>query len=210
MKYKNTSRLSRLLSREKIRRWLYTALITCMIGTIFPGCEKSEDDNPFPEEDPLEAYLSAAGFSSGDVTSQMITEDTEAGLVFTPQVDGIINAIIVKIPNHKENLRVTLWDADAKTVLLTTYIPMAHNDIEFIQDIAPFNVTKGVSYAITMNVTSYYQHLKSGNAPSYPITAGNIVIDQSLRQVTSQQIFPESDISNSYIGNISFVFRQTE
>lgn len=184
------------------------------ISTII-GCSKEEDEviapaKVYAEENPLSGYISNSGFNQ--MTTNFINAGSyEFGLRFTPKVKGKINAITVRIPDNATTLRVTIWDADAKTVLKTVNIANVTANTEKTETIEPLTLQKDGRYAITFNSNDWYNRTKNGNAAaSYPITVGNIVIDGYNWLSGTTQTFPTGVSNTYYAGDLSFVFQQMD
>lgn len=179
----------------------------------FYSCRKG-DDTPRPvvyaEENPLLAYLSALGFNQKQ-SSYINTNTSEQGFKFTPKVKGKIVAVTIKIPDNASNLRITIWDANSRSMLRTVIVPAVNADIEVRQDIAELPITPSANYAITFNSNDSYGHSNTDNsAITYPVSAGNISIDGYIWAFGSAQIFPTLNSYNYCGGDVSFVFQQTE
>lgn len=174
------------------------------------GCKKKDVVKTFPEENPLSAYLSAAGFTQ--VTTNFVNAGSyEFGIKFTPLVKGKINAIKFKIPDAATNIRVTIWDATAKTILRTETIPSATLNTETSLSISPLMLDKDKMYMITYNGNDWYKRSKTdGTVTTYPITAGHISINGYSWIGGANQTFPTTVSNDYYAGDLSFVFQQTE
>ncbi|KQR92648.1 hypothetical protein ASG01_12165 [Chryseobacterium sp. Leaf180] len=184
------------------------------ISTII-GCSKEEDEVAAPakvyaEENPLAAYVANSGFNQ--TTTNFINAGSyEFGLRFTPKVKGKINAITVNIPDNATTLRVTIWDAEAKTVLRTVNISNVVANTEKKETMDPLTLQKDGKYAITFNSNDWYNRTKTGNAPTnYPITAGNFVIEGYNWASGTTQAFPTSVSNAYYAGDLGFVFQQMD
>lgn len=100
-----------------VKNYFRIILFLCLTLVVI-NCRKDDDDEItpiiYPEENPLSAYMINTGFSE---SSNFINSgDYEFGLVFSPNVNGIIKAITAKIRDISNTLRVTIWDYDTKTV----------------------------------------------------------------------------------------------
>lgn len=191
-----------------------TQILTLMIlASSLLSCSRS-DDTPaptvYPEENPLSAYLTNSGFSQKFANS-INAGNYEFGLKFTPSVKGKINAITVKIPDNATNVRVTIWDATAKTVLRTETIPTVTANTEVKQSITALQLAKDTPYMITFNSNDWYLRSKTdGTATTYPVTAGNIKVNGYYWISGTTQAFPTTYESTYYAGDLSFVFQQND
>lgn len=179
----------------------------------FASCKKdktvSEPAKTYAEENPLELYISNAG-ATNTVTFTN-PNYVEMGLVFSPNVTGKIKAFTIKLPSPTNNLRVTLWDYDTKTVLKTELINVTAGNILTTKSIADFSLQKGKKYLLSTNVIDVYLHGKAGNLDIiYPIVSGNINFLSFNGVNGTTQTFPSTLISGYYAGDLSFVFQQTE
>lgn len=169
----------------------------------------SDDDQTFPEENPLQEYLTEAGFT--EVFSTVDDGDYEFGITFVPKEKGNITQVVVKLPDDQTDLRVTIWDAENQTVLKTITIPTVTADTEMSQSITPLTLEKDHEYMITFNSDDYYIHERpDGMDITYPITAGNISITGYGYSEGFDQVFPSGFYDDYYAGDLSFVFQQTE
>lgn len=178
------------------------------------SCSKDDDESiPEPivyaEENPLNKYHESTGFTT--VSNFINAGNYEFGLVFSPNVKGKINAITVKLPDANPNLKVTIWDYTAKTVLRTEIVNVAASNTLLTKAIEAFPMEKDKKYMITMNSNDWYKKNKPDNSNAiYPITAGNIKFLEYRWIGTSSQTFP-TNVSLDYNGgDLSFNFQQTD
>lgn len=188
-------------------------LLFALSTTVFTISCSKDDDEPTPvvyhEEDPLNKYHELAGFTT---TSNFVNAgDYEFGLAFSPNVKGKINSLIVKLPASNANLRVTIWDYDAKTVLRTETINVSAADVSVVKSISEMVLEKDKKYMITMNSNDWYKRSKSDNSnATYPITAGNIKVWEYRWIGSATQVFPTNVSQNYNGGDLSFNFQQVE
>lgn len=167
------------------------------------------DDKEFRDENPLQGYLDAAGFT--EISSNIDDSDYEFGMRFKPLADGEIREIVVKLPDEQTELRVTIWDAETKTIKRGEYIPAVLADTETSLVISPVSLKKGHEYMITFNTNDYYIHeAEEAEEITYPVKAGNISVTGYGYSETSEQTYPEYFYDDYYAGDISFVFRRTK
>lgn len=188
-------------------------IITALFAVVtLIGCKK-DDDTPakaYPEENPLTAYLQNSGFNQ-KVDALIDASTYEFGYKFKPKVKGKINAVTFKIPDNATNVRVTIWNADSKTVLRTIVIPTVVKDTELTQSIDALSLDTSVNYCISYNGNDwYYRTRTNGSATTYPIEAGNLLITGYQYGSTLSQIFPNSSSISYYAGDLSIVFQQTD
>ena len=187
---------------------LKTLVLFLSATMILISCKK---DNPAPVyelENPLNGFLTAEGL----VLDYTIINDAfyEQGTTFKPLVNGKIESIVVKLPDNITDLRVTIWDATTKTVLLTETIPAVVADTELVHDITPLALQKDKTYAITYNGDDWYGYVKTnGSLINFPVNVNNISILNYAYILGTGQVFPTTDAGDFYEGLVSFNFRQT-
>ena len=189
----------------------YKIFLFLFLALAVSNCRK-DDDEPtpiiYPEENPLAAYIANTGFSVKD--DFLNAGDYEFGLVFSPNVNGKIKAITTKLPEANANLRVTIWDFDTKSVLITEIINVTAANTAISKSIAELPLVKDKKYLISMNSNDWYNREKpGGGAATYPITAGNIKFTEYLWKSGATQTFPTGTDDTYYAGDLSFVFQQT-
>ncbi len=191
--------------------------ITILCLAIFASCSKSDNDTPepkvYPEENPLAVYLEKTGFNQTAIPFEQ-RNPFEIGFSFKPKVKGKINAVILKTPHNGTNIRVTIWNAITKTPLRTLILPSVVAETEVKQTIDPLEINPETEYLISFMSKIYYLRRKTDESVAvYPVEAGNISITKchSINITNpSAQEFPQSGHFNFYLGDISFVFQQTE
>ena len=187
---------------------IFTIILTAALAI---SCSSDDKDNSpkFETENPLAAYYTATGFST--VSNFINSGDYEFGLVFTATVKGKIKAITLKLPATNSSVRVTIWDYTAKTVLRSETLNVATADVEVKKEISELALDKDKKYMITMNSNDWYKKNKADlTNVTYPITAGNIRIDEYRWISGTAQIFPTNVSANYNAGDLSFDFQQTE
>ncbi len=186
---------------------IFKALLLCLVISFF-SCSKSDDAPAQPTQNPLAGYLSASGFDQ-KTTNAVNGTDYEFGYSFIPTVNGKMTAIVVKIPDARSGLRVTVWDKATATVLRTETLDVATAGVEVTKDIQALDLTSGKEYFITMNGNDWYEHQKTnGSNVSYPFTVGDIRITSYAYRVGTAQAIPNSTILNFYSGDCSFKFQK--
>lgn len=173
----------------------------------------SKDDGPtYSEENFMAAFLTTSGFSA--TTTPYINSATyEFGLEFTPLVKGKITSLKVKLPDANAALRVTIWDKSSTTptVVRTETVNVTTADTEQGFDIADLELTANHQYAITMNSNDWYERRRTGGTNvTYPITSGNIRIDNYKWISGTAQAYPVNIALNYYAGDVSFNFIQID
>lgn len=188
----------------------YRIFLFLFLTLAVSNCRKDDDPAPIvhPEENPLAAYLTTAGFSN---TSNFINSgDYEFGLVFSPNVNGKIKAITAQLPDINSSVRVSIWDYDTQAVIRTEVVNVSAANTLITKSIAELPLIKDKKYLISMNSNDWYDRTKpGGTAATYPITAGNIKFIQYLWKSGASQIFPTNIDPSYYAGDLSFVFQQT-
>jgi hypothetical protein len=199
-------------------------LLTFALLTI--SCSSSGDDEAEPvtkvepvtykEENPLDAYLAGSGFNQYAVDQINSAFTFELGFSFKPAVAGKINSIVVKIPDVNTALRVTLWDVTAKTVMKSELVSVPTANVTVEKAITPIMLIKDKEYLITVKSNDCVRRARiDGSATVYPIVAGNIIITGfSIFDVSSPSLpeftYPTDNLYNSYRGDVTFKFQQTE
>jgi len=181
------------------------------------SCSNNDDDVPvnepapivYPQENPLDKYYENTGFST--TTNYTASPTSEFGLAFSANVKGKINAVLVKIPAVKSNLRVTIWDYDTKAVLRTEVVNVTTANNIITKNISELILEKDKKYMITMNSGDWYKRTKPDNSnATYPVTAGNIKFWEYRWVGSASQIFPTNIDLKYNGGDLSFSFQQTD
>ncbi|MDN5477898.1 MAG: DUF4082 domain-containing protein [Chryseobacterium sp.] len=209
MKHLEVFSTLRSLSRKSL-------CIAMALNSVFliTSCSKNDDESiPQPivyaEENPLAKYQENAGFTM--TTNFINSGNYEFGLVFSPNVKGKINAITLRLPDVNPDLKVTIWDYNAKTVLRTEMVNVSASNTLFTKVIAELALEKDKKYVITMNSNDWYKKTRPDNSNAvYPITAGNIKFLEYRWLSTSSQIFPTNISLNYNGGDLSFNFQQVD
>jgi hypothetical protein len=187
------------------------ALVLAFFISVLFSCG-SDDDKKTPEfskENPLQSYLTTAGFS--EVSNEVNAGAYEFGITFIPKVKGQISEVVVKLPDAQTDLRVTIWDAETGTPLRTETIASAAADTQTSKTITPLALTKDHEYMITFNSDDWYNRTKPDESDTtYPITAGNISVTGYAYADGTDQVFPTEFQTDYYAGDLSFVFLRTE
>ncbi|MBW1657308.1 DUF4082 domain-containing protein [Flavobacterium quisquiliarum] len=187
---------------------IFTIILTAALAI---SCSSDDKDKTptYDTENPLAAYYTATGFST--VSNFINSGDYEFGLAFTPTVKGKIKAITLKLPATNPSVRVTIWDYTSKAVLRSETLNVATADVEVKKEISELILDKDKKYLITMNSNDWYKKNKADlTNVTYPITAGNIRIDEYRWISGTAQTFPTNVSSNYNAGDLSFDFQQTE
>ncbi len=176
------------------------------------SCSK-DDSKPEPiayqEENPMQGIIETTGFNQ--ISNQLDNLNTEFGFSFKPTVTGKINAFVVKIPASSNNVRVTFWDVETKSVIRTEFIAVITANTVTTKVISPINLVKNKEYLLSINCNHWYDYFEPNDAvAAYPLTVGNIVFTNCSYMVTPNQIFPSSSLDTQIFGNISFNFQRTE
>lgn len=199
-----------------MKKHFLTPIAVLIVSLTLFSCSKDEEETIPPffffEENYLAGFLTNSGFS--EITDNSINGgDYEFGLDFTPLVKGKITSLKVKLPDVNNALRVTLWDKSTATptVIRTETINVTTANTEQNLDIVDIELTANQQYAITMNSDDWYNHRRTENtATTYPITSGNIRIDNYKWIFSTTQIYPTNISTTYYAGDLSFNFLRTE
>ncbi|WP_346236208.1 hypothetical protein ABDK00_016625 [Niabella insulamsoli] len=185
-----------------------TGILTLMVmGVTWVSC--SREPITYPEEMPLDDYLTISGFNENTVRI-INSGHYEFGFQFKPVVDGMIKALRVKIPDNATDVRITIWDADSKEIIRTETIASVSKDAFVEQAITPVEMDQNHSYMITLNADDWYIRKRMDETPAhYPITCGNIMIEKHASTGGTRQTFPTLSSILYYAGDLDFVFQQT-
>jgi hypothetical protein len=188
-----------------------TLLVAALIASACSG-DADENSPQFDEENPLPEFLITTEFDQDQIAYIDDNNNYEMGFGFKPAVTGKINALVIKIPDVRDDVRVTIWDVATATPIHTELIDVPQAAVNTTKNITPILLEQGKEYTITMNSSDYYFRYKANNPdpPTYPIPIGNIVFTASYCDMGPQQIMPTVGGVNSYFGDVSFVFEQTQ
>ena len=101
----------------------------------------------------------------------------ELGYTFKPMVKGSINSLILYLFNNVPSVRITIWDATTKAILLTETATNILANTEKKISITPFILEKDKAYVISMNTKFYFKKSKNDfSSVVYPVTVGNISV----------------------------------
>ena len=188
------------------------AILALSLFTI--SCSKDDEASKkvYEIENPLAQYLINTGFKNAYPTIPGLGF-YEVGFTFKPLVSGKIISINIKLPDVKNNIKVTIWDLQTQMVVFDNSFNVSTAASNMVFDINPLSLAANKDYVISMNTDSYYVNkasfLSSVNI-AHPITVGNISILNSRSKSGNTQILPTTISTSSYSGNCSFNFQQTE
>lgn len=174
------------------------------------SCSKDDVSQPvsYQEENPIPVFLTNSGFNFSKATTAIPGGEIESGFSFIPKVKGKIKAIVAKLHVPNSNLRVTLWDKQTGASIATNFMNISTSGVEVISPISEISLQKDKEYVFSVKSQYFYNYQKENSALQvYPITAGNISITGSL---DGQNSMPNFAVGNSFLGDYSFVFQQTE
>lgn len=192
-----------------MKSFLKIALIV-LVATL-SGCSSDSNSATFTDENPLAELLGFTGFNEERITYTDDNNSYEIGFGFTPSVNGNLKSIVVKLPKIKSDLRVTIWDSQTQTPLVTETVNVNQANQFITKNITPLALEQGHAYAITMNTDQYYMwHRLNQGAAQWPVTCGNIVVTTVHSDIVSDHEFPNFGVINAYFGDCSFIFQQTE
>lgn len=189
----------------------FTKAIVILITAItLVSCSKDDDGPTFNEENFMNGFLTNSGFSAS-TTNYINAGSYEFGLEFTPLVKGKITSLKVKLPAVNNALRITIWDKVTTTVIRTETVNVTAANTEQSFDVSDLELTANHQYAITMNSDDWYDHRRTGETEvTYPITSGNLRIDNYKWSSGTTQIYPTNISLTYYAGDVSFNFIQVE
>jgi len=186
-----------------------TITLFAIIFSLF-SCSKDDEATPvtYQEENPIPTFLVNSGFNFNRTTASTGGGEIESGFSFIPKVNGKIIALVNKLQIPNASLKVTIWDKSTATAIATNYVNVGQG-VETKTSINAVNLQKNKEYIISIKTAYYYIYNKPNSAiQAYPVDAGNISITGSLDGNANQM--PNVFISNSFLGDYSFIFQQTE
>ncbi len=193
-----------------MKNLLKKTIATLVVTVILFSCSKSDDPAPevlAPLQDPFPGFLETSGLNN--IVPSLNLGFKELGLSFSPLVKGKITAIVVKMPETQNGLRVTIWDKSTSTVLRTESIDVMTPDTETIKQITPLNLEQFKDYMISINTNDAYYRTKSNqSAISYPFIIGDIKITSFNIKSGTDQVIPSEIYSDSFRGDFSFKFQK--
>jgi hypothetical protein len=200
--------------------------LLALIIVVATSCKKNKADNEckdepavtYPEENFLDGYLSQTSYNqSQTVTGIGVLGSSEYGLEFEPLENGKITALVIKLPEANNSLRVTIWDKATATIIKRETVDVAAANTDQAFDIADIDLVKNKQYAISIYALKTFINRRTNSSDAtYPLTIGNIKILAHkfiFNPITSGPIagsgYPNVNIKNSYYGNYSFKFQRT-
>ena len=198
----------------KTGRFILKLVLLLSFSLSITNCSKDDAPAPTPPvvlaslQDPLTGYLAASGFDqkTGNITN---SSDWEFGYSFIPLVNGKMTAIVVKIPDARLGMRITVWDKAAGTIIRTESIDIATAGVEVTKQITALDLIKDKEYILTMNSNDWYFRSRTNDAAvTYPFTVGDIKITSYLITSGTAQVIPNTPVSVYYSGNCSFKFQK--
>ena len=201
----------------KTGRFLLKSALLLSLSLSVINCSKDDDPAPTPPavlallQDPFPGYLTTSGFNQK--VTNLIDESSygERGFSFIPTANGKMTAIVAKMPsvNTDPNIRVTIWDKTAGTVLRTELVNITSANIEITKAIPALDLVKDKEYFFTFNNNDRYKHERTdGSSTTYPMTVGDIKITGFAWISTTEQVMPTNSILNYMSGDCSFKFQK--
>lgn len=187
-----------------------TFILLAFVILGFSACSKDDDPTvTYTEVNPLNEFLTKTGFNQYAVAATNNTP-REYGFVFSPKNKGVIKSFMYNTPNGTTAVRVTLWDADTQTVLISTALQPLGSYVQTELSLAtPFQLTANKNYAVTVNSDSWYIRQTSGVAvANYPVETDEINILDCGYKTGTAQVYPDTFLGNTYFGDISFKFQR--
>ena len=192
---------------------LKVATFFALVFLLF-NCSKDEDPAPIAptisEQNPLPGFLTLTGLDQKKTDEINSASNVEFGLNFSPNVDGKITAIVVKLPVANPTLRVTIWDKVTGTKIRTETVDIATANVEVVKTIEAIPLLKDKEYVISYNTNDRYIRKRSDDAAiSYGVVVGDIFIKSfSYRNSSVATITAPIPITNYYAGDCSFKFQK--
>ncbi len=194
--------------------------IAILVLSIFAiSCSKdadSQSDKVFDTQNPLAGYLETSGFTvlhaiSIDAPNSL---GTEFGLTFMPLRSGVINSFVVKTPGVNLDMRITIWDKAAATIVRTELINVPEKNSEVVVNIPPIALVKNKEYVFSWKTTSCFILRKPNNQDAnYPVTIQDIKIISFKKTnigANTPYTMPSTPVLQFYNGYSSFNFQPTE
>jgi hypothetical protein len=198
-----------MMKMINVKNVLMIALL--LFGAV--SCKKNKAEpapTVYPEESFLDGYINSTGFSQ-TIQTILNSSNYEVGLEFKPTVKGKITSLLVKLPDVRTDLRVTIWDKATQMPIRTETVNVAAANTPYDFDIADLELVKDKEYAITMNSNDWYDRKKTnGTNANYPVVSGNITLISTKYANVTAQTYPTVQYSNSYSGDCSFKFKQID
>ena len=198
----------------KTRSFLLKLALLLSLSLSVINCSKDDAPTPTPPavlaplQDPLAGYLIASGFDQ-KINNVINNSNYELGYSFIPLVNGKMTAIVVKIPDARLGMRVTIWDKVAGIVIKSETIDVATAGVEVTKQITALDLVKDKEYFITMNTNDWYEYQKTNlGSVTYPFTVGDIKITSYSYINGTAQAIPNASTSSFYSGNCSFKFQK--
>ena len=187
------------------------AVVSCTKDVRLIDTATPIEQSPFlsPKDYYLE-FLSATGFSQTNPNIGQVP--TEMGYEFEATTNGEISSVYVKIPSINPAVRVTIWDADNASPLVTTMVNVTAANNVFETAITPLTIVKNKKYDITMNSKDWYHHKHPDVLNvTYPLVIGPLKYNKVLHAVGSNQTLPKptAPILNHLNGDVRFKFKIT-
>ena len=198
----------------KTGRFLLKLALLLSLSLSVTNCSKDDDPAPTPPvvvaplQDPLAGYLTASGFDQ-KTTNFINGSNYELGYSFIPLVNGKMTAIVVKIPDARLGMRVTVWDKVLGTVIRAEIIDVVTANVGATKPITALDLVKDKEYFITFNSNDWYKRSKTNDAAvTYPFTVGDIKITSYRNKIGTAQAMPVNQAFTFYSGVCSFKFQK--
>ena len=181
--------------------------ILLVIMTI--SCSSDDSKPSYPVENPLESFYQQTNLL--DTGTRLNAGSNVFGLVFSPNVKGVMKGITVKLPEANPTLKVTIWDFTTREVLKTETINVSSPITLISHPISGLELEKDKKYMITMVSDDWYFRGRLDESDiEYPITTGNIKILEFRWGYPDGQGFPIY-LPTFYVrGDLSFDVKRTE
>lgn len=184
-----------------------------LLAILAISCSGDENNPSYSVENPLDSFHQQAGLT--EIEERIDERVSEVGLVFSPNANGVMNGITVKLPVANPELRVLVWDYDTEEVLRAEFINVSSPDVVTTKDIPELALEKNKKYVITMYSNDWYLRRTVDDADvAYPITAGSIKILEyryiDFETAPLVAVFPTIVRLDRNRGDLSFNFKRTE
>lgn len=191
-----------------LSRHAYLVIMSLVVLNLLTTCTTKSGVTPAPAvtpaENPVSQYLTDEPNLFVLVSNSNIGD---YGLVFSPLLNGTVTRLGCRLP-EADQYRVTLWDADAKTVLKQVVVDQTTAKASTYRDVDAVKLMAQKRYIISVNMFSPtvskrppFYAWKGGDAV-LPFTKGSIRFTDACSVDGTLTVFPT--ISTSKVGFYGF------
>ena len=139
----------------------------------------------------------------GNVTTDVIGGDYSVGYLFSPETEGKITKLKVKLPQNG-HYKVSIWDIESQTVITQTTVSQNPGQEAAVKEIPDLHLKANATYAvcILLPVGTKYYHAANLNLP---ISSNKIRIMNSV--AAFGDTYPvDLTMSDALFGLVDFAF----